>query len=239
MTARIDHIQEAQQLMRSQKHGVLSTHSVAVPGFPFGSVVPYCLDGEGRPILLISDIAQHTKNIQGNPKVSLTILNHQENDVQASGRVTYLAEAHTVTSGVETLGERYYRFFPESRGYHNTHDFEFYRLEPVKIRYIGGFGKIYWFTTEEFQDPTPFSFEDEQGILTHMNDDHQKALRHYFHAFQGKRLEDSHRVQMVGIDGHGFDVHYADRLWRFEFETAITNKGQARKVLTAMAKVEV
>ena len=66
-------IKHARELLLKEYHGVLSTHSKAMPGFPFGSVVPYCLDAEGRPLLLISRIAQHTHNLQMQAKCSLLV----------------------------------------------------------------------------------------------------------------------------------------------------------------------
>ena len=72
---------------------MLSTHSQAMPGFPFGSVVPYCLDANGWPLILISRIAQHTKNLQADPRCSLLVAERGAEDVQATGRLTLLAEA--------------------------------------------------------------------------------------------------------------------------------------------------
>lgn len=56
-------VKEARKLLLSEYQAILSTHSVDVSGYPFGSVVPYCLNKNGEPIILISSIAQHTKNI--------------------------------------------------------------------------------------------------------------------------------------------------------------------------------
>lgn len=58
---------QARELLLKEYRGVLSTHSKSMPGFPFGSVVPYCLDADGNPLILISRIAQHTHNLQKTP----------------------------------------------------------------------------------------------------------------------------------------------------------------------------
>ena len=58
----------ARNLMMKEYQGILSTHSVEAQGYPFGSVTPYCFDRKGRPVILISLIAQHTKNIKANPE---------------------------------------------------------------------------------------------------------------------------------------------------------------------------
>ena len=63
----------ARELLLKEYRGALATQSKAMPGFPFGSVVPYCLDEQGRPLILISRIAQHTHNLQKDPKCSLLV----------------------------------------------------------------------------------------------------------------------------------------------------------------------
>ena len=106
--------QDARQLLLSEYHGVLSTHSVDMEGYPFGSVAPYCLDRKGCPIILISRIAQHTKNILQNPKVSLIVTEREIDDIQTGARLTLLALAERIDDAEESdLSERYYRYFPE------------------------------------------------------------------------------------------------------------------------------
>ena len=89
----------ARQLLLKEYRGVLSTHSQAMPGFPFGSVVPYCLDARGWPLLLISRIAQHTRNLKADARCSLLVGERAAEDVQAAGRLTLLAEARQLDDG--------------------------------------------------------------------------------------------------------------------------------------------
>ena len=56
--------ERARTLLHLSRVGNLSTHSRKRPGFPFGSVMPFALDGQGRPIFLISSMAMHTQNLQ-------------------------------------------------------------------------------------------------------------------------------------------------------------------------------
>ena len=74
----------ARSLMMSEYQGILSTISVEAQGYPFGSVTPYCFDSQGRPVILISRIAQHTKNILADPKVSLIVMERDVDDIQAT-----------------------------------------------------------------------------------------------------------------------------------------------------------
>ena len=107
----LDRHRSARALLSARKSGVLSTLSVDAEGYPFGSVVPYCFDRQGRPIVLISNIAQHTKNLDADPRLCLTVLAGEE-DVQASARLSLLARAAPVEDAIEDVGERYYRHFP-------------------------------------------------------------------------------------------------------------------------------
>src|SRR6266446_7791778 len=142
----------ARRLLLQESFGVLSTISLDVPGYPFGSITPYCADEQCRPIIYISHIAQHTKNIRADPRLSLTIVegNLESDDVQARGRVTCLANAKPIDDGEAAVRDRYFRYFPSARQYEGTHDFAFFRLELVRIRFIGGFGQIYWVDPAEF-----------------------------------------------------------------------------------------
>ncbi len=91
---------------------MLSTISIDVPGYPFGSVTPYCVDRDCQPIVFISTIAQHTRNIIANPKVSLTVVeaNSDSDDVQARGRLTLLADARPVDRANTEIRDRYLRY---------------------------------------------------------------------------------------------------------------------------------
>ncbi len=123
-------LRAARQLLLQESFGVLSTISVDVPGYPFGSVTPYCVDRDCQPIVYISTIAQHTRNIIANPKVSLTVVeaNSDSDDVQARGRLTLLADARPVDPANTEIRDRYLRYFPSAVQYDGTHDFGFYRL---------------------------------------------------------------------------------------------------------------
>jgi putative heme iron utilization protein len=135
---------ELQQLLLQSYQGVLSTHSQQLQGYPFGSVVPFCLDQQGRVILLISDLAQHTKNLKVDSRCSLLVF-AESDDIQAAARLTLIGDAQPISDHeVAAIAARYYRYFPQSQDFHQIHDFSFWRITPVKYRYIGGFGRIHW-----------------------------------------------------------------------------------------------
>ena len=227
-------IKGARELFHSRSFGVLSTISAKIEGYPFGSVVPYAPDADGNPVILISTIAQHTKNISADPRCSLTILKEND-DVQANSRLCIIGDMEKLPEGHEAEIDRYYRHFPKSKGYHEAHDFSFYRLKPVSVRYIGGFGNIHWINPVDFNMANPFDGKGESYIVDHMNEDHQKDLVMYCEHFKQIRATDAD-VRMVGIDQEGFDVFIADRKVRFNFDHAVTDAKAARMALVAMSK---
>jgi heme oxygenase (biliverdin-IX-beta and delta-forming) len=226
---------EARKLLLSEYQAILSTHSVDVEGYPFGSVVPYCLNKEGKPVILISSIAQHTKNILSDPKVSLIATEGGADDLQSVGRITYIANAEKLDDHDTDSMERYYHYFPQSRGYHQTHDFDFYQLQPVRVRFIGGFGQIYWVEKDDFLLANPFSFEEEKGMVEHMNVDHVDAIKHYCESYDIAYSNDDVPV-MVGIDSEGFNLRCGEHIHRINFIEAVTTAAEVRKALVVMAR---
>ncbi|MHA6193247.1 HugZ family pyridoxamine 5'-phosphate oxidase [Pseudomonas wadenswilerensis] len=226
---------QARELLLKEYRGVLSTHSKSMPGFPFGSVVPYCLDADGNPLILISRIAQHTHNLQKDPKCSLLVGERGAEDVQAVGRLTVLAEARKLedAAAIEAAAERYYRYFPDSRNYHSAHDFDFWVLQPVRHRYIGGFGAIHWI--DQLTLANPFAGKAELSMVEHMNSDHAKAIAHYV-ALSG--LPDTQPAQLAGIDSEGMHLRIGQALYWLAFPEPCNTPTQVREALVLLAHAE-
>jgi heme oxygenase (biliverdin-IX-beta and delta-forming) len=157
-------------------------------------------------------------------------------DVQAKARLAYLARAAPLAEGLEDAADRYYRSFPWARDYHRTHGFAFFRLAPVRLRYIGGFGDIRWIEPEAFTVANPFTPEQEAAIVEHMNADHQEAMLGYARRFKDLRCGDAQEVTLAGIDAEGFDLLLGRRLLRFPFDEPVATPGQARQRLVALAR---
>lgn len=222
----------ARQLLNHQSVGVLSTQSVDVEGYPFGSIAPYVLDYDGQPVMLISDIAQHTRNIKQNNKVSLTIFDRYSNDPHASGRLTWIGDVQPVNPDDAEISRRYLRYFPSSESYFQAHDFSFYCIHLRRARFIGGFGQIFWVEADDMLLQNPFR-QAETGIVKHMNDDHEKALRHYCSALKGIEVQ---TVAMTGIDSEGFDLLADGRKLRIDFDSPISTVEEARATLAKLAR---
>jgi len=224
---------QARTLFSTRCNGVLSTHSTDLPGYPFGSITPYCLNQKGEAVILISTIAQHTRNIKADNKVSLIAFDDQADDSQAAGRVTYIGNAIPIND--EAMAERYYRFYPQSRHFHKTHDFNFYTIELVRARYIGGFGEIYWVEKTDFLKQNPFSYADEAGMVEHMNTDHQEAINHYCELFDIS-FNTNNLPSLAGLDTEGFYLRATNRLHRIQFDQVVNTTSEVRQSLVDLAR---
>lgn len=231
MGDKIEAAGRARRLLRAQHFGALATVSHRLEGYPFGSVVDYCLDATGQPVMLISTIAQHTQNIDHDPKVSLLVHESCAN-VQANARLTLVGDAGRIDMS-PALKQRYLRHFPEAEQYFAIHDFFFYRIEVKAVRFIGGFGDIYWLEPEAVLPNDQALADSEEGILAHMNRDHADSLLAYCRHFYGK---DGGAAEMVGVDSDGFDLRWDGELLRFDFDQPVGGPEDVRRELTALAR---
>lgn len=197
-----NHAREARQLLRAHRYGALCTLSKKFDGHPFGSITPYLVDHDGSLLILISDLAEHTKNIKADPRVSL--ITHDQNDphIQTQGRVTVVGNATHVPDR-DRAGLRYLRYFPEAQTYFAMHDFQFYRIAPQAIRYIGGFGNIHWVKAERY-NVAPYPLIAEEDVLLDKINTTRTAAE----------------GTVIGIDGDGYDVRIGDCVTRSHFEQA-------------------
>ncbi len=226
--------QRAREFFRGLTTGMLATMSLEHPGYPFGSITPFAPSIEGRPLLLVSDIAQHTRNMMADPKVSLLAADEGPGNAQARGRVTLLAEARPAQ--IEEAGElleRYQAFFPESRAYGEAHGFSVFVLEPVRIRFIGGFGDIFWIEAADWLAETPAWIPRETEIRAHMNDDHGEALLAIARRFLDP---DCGEAVLVACDGEGCHIRAAGRTGRVAFDAPALEADALRGAFVALAK---
>jgi putative heme iron utilization protein len=199
----------ARQLLRAHRYGALSTLSKKFDGFPFGSITPYLVDHDGSLLILISTLAEHTKNIQNDPRVSLITHNQEDSHIQTQGRITLVGTASLVAEREES-GKRYLRYFPEAQTYFAMHDFSFYRIVPLVLRYIGGFGDIHWVKAEKYQVPSNTLCAEEDALLARINAQRSAA--------QGL---------VIGIDCDGYDLRLNDRTERHDFPALALDSAQA------------
>ncbi len=220
MTSEMDLVNaEAVALLRRQRFGTLSTASARHEQWPFASIMPYGFLPDGAPVIYVAGIAEHTANLKANPRASLFV--HPDipagDDAQVHARLTLMVEARPIAKDdADDAWARYVCRLPEAQGYVKAHDFELWRLAPIRARYIGGFGRIYWLERTAFVvNPAHDALAPEAaGIIEHMNDDHRDAMALLCEVHFKDTPE---RVEMVGVDQFGFDVVTERHRRRFEF----------------------
>lgn len=139
-------------LLDSERVGALSTLSLHCPGWPFGSMTPFALTAERAPFFVLSDLAEHTKNLKADPRASLLVTDSAaRNDPQSGARVTLVGTVSRVTDA-ESLADLHARWnarLPSGRTQLSTSDFGVYVLTVENIRFIGGFAMIRWVSARE------------------------------------------------------------------------------------------
>ena len=219
---------KARSLLRRADAGVLSTHSTEIAGFPFGSLAPFAMTIECRPLLYVSRLAEHTRNLDADPRCCLTVIEATLGDRQAVGRASLLGEAHALPDAERaSAAERYFALFPEQRAYEQFGDFGFWRIEPMRVRWIGGFGEIRWIEPDAWLVASPEWSSGEASIVAHMNDDHRDALA---------RLCGADDAAMLACDVEGFHVRAGDRVRWIPFSRPCATAQEVRQEMVRLTR---
>jgi putative heme iron utilization protein len=232
--------ERARTLMYLSRVGSLSTLSRKQPGFPFGSVMPYGLDDQGRPILLISTMAMHTQNLQADARASL-LVTQEDSDGEALGvsRVTLVGNVHPVpNTELAEVRKRYLERHANSKYWVDFEDFSFYRMDVVDVYYVGGFGVMGWVSASDYDRSQPDPLADSMSeIIQHMNADHHDALVLLARRFA--RIE-STEAMMTAVDRLGFHVRVKTsdgmRGARIAFPHEVRDAAETRKVLVEIVQ---
>ena len=232
--------ERARTLVHLARIGSLSTLSRKQPGFPFGSVMPYGLDDQGRPIFLISTMAMHTQNLQADERASLLVTQPDSSgDPLGSSRVTLIGNALRVPAAeLAEARKLYVARYENSKYWVDFEDFSFYRLEVVDVYYVGGFGVMGWVSRSEYGRARVDPLADAAaGIIEHMNRDHQEALILLGRAFAGI---DSQEATMTSVDRLGFHLRLKTeegvRGARIAFRQEVGDREATREVLMQMVE---
>jgi putative heme iron utilization protein len=220
---RDDGFEPVRQLWAGRFQGVISTQSQAEPGYPFGSLVPYCLDRAGRPVFLFSHLAQHAKNLAADPRCALTLAEPVPGDIQQGQRLTCIGECRPLDPSEADSLERYLRYFPDGRIYAERLNFRPYRLEPRRFHYNGGFAAARWLGCERVLRSNPLDGEAEASLADALIRNQGPQLAALLPAPEGAPAGPSTRQRIAGIDPWGLDLGWGDRLRRVPFPEAMTD----------------
>jgi hypothetical protein len=167
--------------------------------------MPYSNDGTGRPIFLISNMAMHTQNIQSDHRSSLFVAQAGDGDPLGTARATLVGDVLPVPEDeVGEARQRYLSRYENSRSWVDFKDFGFYRLQPLDIYYVGGFGVMGWVTAEDYRSAEVDPLADAAPrILGHMNSDHVPAMILLAKVYAGL---DATEAVMTAVDRLGFHL---------------------------------
>ncbi len=232
--------ERARTLLDSSRIGTLSTLSRKQPGFPFGSLMPYGLDAQGRPIFLISTMAMHTQNLQADPRASLFVAEPDASgDPLGASRVTLIGTVSRIPEPeLAAARAAYLTCHPDSKYWVDFEDFFFYRMEVLEVYYVGGFGVMGWVAATEYSraQPDPLA-EHKNNILQHMNADHKDALLLLAKRFAGIEAQEA---EMTSVDRLGFQVRLKaqDGMHgaRIAFSREVCDPAQTREVFVEMVR---
>ena len=220
----------ARRLLRHCRNGALATHSQRLQGYPYATVVPLMLDCDAHPIMSLSRLAEHTRNIEADERVSIVV--HVPNDdVQAASRLTLLGACRRAADRAQ-LAERYLRYFPSAARLLDL-DFDFYRMSPTALRYIAGFGSVHWLAPEAIRPPAIIPADIEASVLGEVNANHAEALRDWLRRVHAIAAAD---VRIVGFDCDGFDARADDKLVRCAFAEPVLDAGSLRAALDVLIR---
>lgn len=228
---------EARLLARAAGRAVLATQLAGAqhgeaPGWPYASLVLLALESDATPLLLLSDLAEHSRNIAADPRVALLVDGTMRHRGPLAGpRATLLGRAEP--TGDATARIRYLARHPEAALYAGFADFKLYRVSLTRAHLVAGFGRIHWIEAADLLAPAPRLAADEAAILDHMNQDHADAIDRVAAHFCGVGGEG---WRMSGIDPDGCDLRRDAETVRLAFPTPIADAKQARDVLGTLAR---
>ena len=241
-SAKIEITEEAKRLLRTCSVATLATilpksDEIGV-SWPYASLVLMATAFDGSPLLLLSELAEHTKNIHENSKVSLLIDDtHTSIHRLAGSRITLIGKARR-TENIHSL-ERYLRRHPEAESYLSFSDFHLYQVDLERAHLVAGFGKISWLQKNDIivnVDEAVELAETEKEIVSHMNEEHQSAVEAYATKILGLKGLKGSSWSMTGCDTEGCDLSSGKIQARLDFGNKIKSSGEARKILADLAK---
>lgn len=222
------------------KVATLSTMSKKHAGFPFGSLMPYALDAEGRPLFLISNMAMHTQNLKADPRASLFVTQAAtDGDPLGAARTTLIGTAEAVPQDeLAAAREVYLAAHETSKYWVDFADFGFFRLSVVDVYYVGGFGMMGWVEAGDYvtAEPDPLA-KAAAGILSHMNADHVAAMILLAQTHSGIEATEA---MMTAVDRLGFSLRLKTaegmKGTRINFTREVKSAEETRTVLVEMVR---
>ena len=234
-TPEFDAARLARSLLRRSRQGALAT-LMAESGDPYCSLVNVASHADGSPILLISRLALHTRNILADYRISLMLDERTEGDPLEGSRI--MLAGRTEQAGADDLPllrRRYLNAHPSAEAFVNFSDFSFFRIRPAGAHLVAGFGRIVDLKPEQFLTDISDAkalLEAEQGAIDHMNADHRDAMNLYATKLLGAEAAD---WRCTGCDPDGMDMQAGTQALRLDFPRRIVTPAALRQTLKELA----
>jgi putative heme iron utilization protein len=227
-----DAVGVAKDLLRSVRAGALATLDRA-GGFPFASLVTVATDHDGSPLLLMSRLSSHTRNLEADARASILLARGGKGDPLAHPRLTVIGRAERTTD--ERARRRFLARQSKAALYAGFGDFSFWRLTVEAAHLNGGFARARDLAAGEVLTDLAGGeelLEVEASAIEHMNADHREALALYAEKLAGAPKA---AWRATGLDPEGLDLMAGDRAVRVPFGRRITGAGELRRRLKQMA----
>ena len=232
-TPDFDPARAAKKLLREGRSAALAT-LMQGSGDPYCSLVNVATAADGAPLLLISRLAVHTKNIRADPRVSLMIDERKTGDPLEGARIMLMGTA-AVTEEPDAR-RRYLERQPDSEGFAGFADFAFYRITPKGAHLVAGFGRIVDLSPEDILTETGDAAElvgGEPEIIAHMNREHADAVRLFATKLLGAP---DGQWRCVGCDPEGLELQLERTALRLPFPERVSAPRVLRQMLEQMAE---
>jgi hypothetical protein len=187
--------------------GTLATHARDPQGFPYPTLLPFATDARHRPVILVSRLAEHTRNLQDDPRAGFLVAQTSGEDALSAPRMTLIGRFEPASADAQSadspLARRYLRYHPDAARYLALGDFSFWTLHIERLRYIGGFGAMGWLDGTDIDTLDPLPAGEEQALI---------------------QVADSLPARgddftLLGVDRHGADLRIDGQRIRHVFET--------------------
>jgi len=225
----------AKSLLRRSRQGALATILVG-SGDPYCSLVNVASHPNGSPILLISRLAVHTKNILADDRVSLMLDERAPGDPLEGARIMLVGRAERVGPGeLELVRRRYLNAHPSAEDFVSFTDFSFFLIRPIWTHLVAGFGRIVDLKADRFLTDLRGAeglLEAEEGAVDHMNTDHRDTMNLYATTLLGASEGD---WRCSGCDPEGIDIQSGQIVLRLAFPERVTTAAELRKMLVRLA----
>ncbi|MEQ9347368.1 MAG: DUF2470 domain-containing protein [Thalassospira sp.] len=238
---------DLRRLCRTSRSAVLATtaigHKQVDDGWPVASMVVPAIDLDGAPILLISDLADHTRHLKADARLSMLFTGadpscDDKRPIETDHpRLTLFGRAIPTTSA--DIRERYLLTNPDAAQYVDFGDFGFYRVAVEAAYWVGGFGKQRRLSGTQFiVDDCQALRESHDHIVDHMNTDHLDAIADIVAHHTGHPKQPGWKMMSIDCDGMvlGTDLTESSVL-RIEFPQTVLNPSDARQILVEMSKI--